>query len=226
MENSTSPSVAPPTWDKKPAFNEKLVGLFGILAFFLVLVLSVAARLILEVAGSPSDIRPRPEALAARSLARGDVLVPVTLSIKFANGKAIVRGTVPDEKSHELVINRAKQIYGGIQIVDHLGIQPGIVLTPWFDSVLKWFPPKIEQIRAGEISVNGMNVLLFGQVQDISARIAAGSAAAKLAGPEGHVMNDLQVAFVEGEVAPTETIARGAITPVSQTNVSVGKPKK
>ena len=80
---------------------------------------------------------------------------------------------------------------------DHLGVEPGIVPTTWFDSVLKWFPPRIEQIQSGEISGNEMNVLLFGRAPDISAQIAVGRALTKLAGPEGRVLNDLQVVSVD-----------------------------
>jgi hypothetical protein len=100
------------------------------------------------------------------------------------------------------LLDRASQIYGQANVVDRLGIQPGVVLTPWFDSVLKWFPPNVAEIRSGEISVNGMNVLLFGQVVDISARIAAGGAVAKLIGPEGQLLNDLQVKNVNETDAP------------------------
>ena len=200
MDNSISLPSGPILWGKAQALNEKTVAGLGFLVFFLVVAGSIAARLSLEATAIEKVVRARPVAAAERTLAMGDVLVPVTLSVKLKNGKATLRGTVPDEKSHDTVVNRAKEIYGPSNVEDKLSVESGIVVTPWFDSVLKWFPPRVEQIQSGEISVNGMNVLLFGRVSDISAQIAVGSALTKLAGPEGQVLNDLQVVSVD--VAP------------------------
>lgn len=200
MDNSISLPSGPILWGKAQALNEKTVAGLGFLVFFLVVGGSIAARLSLEATAIEKVVRARPVAAAERTLAMGDVLVPVTLSVKLKNGKATLRGTVPDEKSHDTVVNRAKEIYGPSNVEDKLSVESGIIVTPWFDSVLKWFPPRVEQIQSGEISVNGMNVLLFGWVSDISAQIAVGSALTKLAGPEGQVLNDLQVVSVD--VAP------------------------
>ena len=200
MDNSISLPSGPILWGKAQALNEKTVAGLGFLVFFLVVAGSIAARLSLEVTAIEKVVRARPVAAAERTLAMGDVLVPVTLSVKLKNGKATLRGTVPDEKSHDTVVNRAKEVYGPSNVEDKLSVESGIIVTPWFDSVLKWFPPRVEQIQSGEISVNGMNVLLFGRVSDISAQIAVGSALTKLAGPEGQVLNDLQVVSVD--VAP------------------------
>ena len=193
MHSSTDLTSDHAAWGKVQGFDEKIVAGLGVVAFCLVVAGSIFARLSLEVSGAVEQSPTRPATVDARALARGDILIPVTLSLKLANGKAIVRGTVPDEKAHDTVIARAKEMFGSSNVEDRLGIEPGIFLTPWFDSVLKWFPPKVEQIHNGEISVKGMNVLLFGQVSDIAARIAAGSSLARLVGAEGHVVNDLQV---------------------------------
>ncbi len=193
MDHSISLPSDPILWGKAQALNEKTVAGVGFLVFLMVVVGSIVIRLSLEVNARYKVDSARPVVATERSLVKGDILVPVTLSIKFENGKATLRGTLPDEKSHDTVVNRAREIYGLNNVDDNLGVEPGIVVTPWFDSVLKWFPPRIEQIQSGEISVNGMNVMLFGQVPDISAQIAVGHALTKLAGPEGRVLNDLQV---------------------------------
>ena len=197
MDHSISLPSDPILWGKAQALNEKTVARVGFLVFLVVLVGSIVIRLSLEVNARHKVDSARPVVATERALAKGDILVPVTLSIKFENGKATLRGTLPDEKSHDTVVNRATEIYGLSNLKDNLGVEPGIVLTPWFDSVLKWFPPRIEQIQSGEISVNGMNVMLFGQVPDISAQIAVGRAVTKLAGLEGRVLNDLQVVSVD-----------------------------
>jgi BON domain len=203
MDKSIELSKGRAAWDERRTLNEKTVLGFGFIAFCIVVAVSIATRLGLEAKMATAETGARPVEAVSHVLAKGDILVPVTLSLKLANGKATLRGTIPDEISRDTLLERTKQIYGPANVVDHLGIQPGIVLTPWFDSVLKWFPPKVSEIRTGEISVNGMNVLLFGQVSDISARIAAGRAIAKLIGAEGQLLNALQVQYVNEADEPS-----------------------
>ena len=197
MDNAVNLPSGAILWGKAQALNEKTVAGLGFLVFLIVVCASIAARIGLETHARQKVESSRPAVAAERSLIKGDILVPVTLSIKFENGKATLRGTLPDEKSHDTVINRATEIYGSSNVQDNLRVEPGIVLTPWFDSVLQWFPPRIEQIQSGEISVNGMNVLIFGEVPDISTQQAVGNALTQLAGPEGRVLNDLQVISVD-----------------------------
>ena len=197
MDNAVNLPSGAILWGKAQALNEKTVAGLGFLVFLIVVCASIAARISLETNARQKIDTLRPAVAAERSVVKGDVLIPVTLSIKFENGKATLRGTLPDEKSHDTVVDRAKAIYGSSNVQDNLGVEPGIVLTPWFDSVLKWFPPRIEQIQSGEISVNGMSVLIFGQVPDISAKLSVGSAVTQLVGPEGRVLNDLQVVSVD-----------------------------
>ena len=197
MDNAVNLPSGAILWGKAQALNEKTVAGLGFLVFLIVVCASIAVRISLETNARQQVDALRPVVAAERSLVKGDVLIPVTLSIKFENGKATLRGTLPDEKSHDTVINRATEIYGSSNVQDNLRVEPGIVLTPWFDSVLQWFPPRIEQIQSGEISVNGMNVLIFGEVPDISTQQAVGNALTQLAGPEGRVLNDLQVISVD-----------------------------
>ena len=204
MNNPISLPSGTVLWGKAQVLNEKTVAGLGFLVFVIVVCASVAARISLETNARQTVESLRPAAAAERSLVKGDILVPVTLSIKFENGKTTLRGTLPDEKSHDTVVNRATEIYGSSNLKDNLRVEPGIVLTPWFDSVLKWFPPRIEQIQSGEISVNGMNVMLFGQAPDISAKLGVGSAVTQLVGPEGRVLNDLQVVSVDSAAPVTK----------------------
>ena len=153
MDHSISLPSDPILWGKAQALNEKTVASVGFLVFLLVLVGSIVIRLSLEVNARHRVDSARPVVATERALVKGDILVPVTLSIKFENGKTTLRGTLPDEKSHDTVVNRATEIYGSSNLKDNLRVEPGIVLTPWFDSVLKWFPPRIEQIQIGRAHV-------------------------------------------------------------------------
>ena len=183
--------------------NERAVFVLGLSAFLLVVTTSIAARAYLESRFAMVNGFSSANASKGRLLVKGDILVPVTLSVKLADGRAVLRGVLPTEKAHQTVLARARDIYGLTNIDYNLGVQPDIVVTPWFDSVLKWFPPKLTELRTGEISVSGMNVLLSGQVSTSEARYAADRMFAKLVGPEGHVVNELQVRYsAESATAP------------------------
>jgi BON domain len=175
--------------------NERAIFAFGLGAFLLVLLISIAARLYLEALFGGLGGTQAVGASKERLLVKGDILVPVTLSVKLVDGRAILRGTLPTEDAHQTVVARAQTLYGVQNVEDNLGVQPDIVVTPWFDSVLKWFPPRVGDLRNGEISVSGMNVFLFGDVPNIDARSAAQLVFAKLIGPEGHFSNGLQVKY-------------------------------
>lgn len=190
--------------------NERVVLSLGIVAFLVVLAFSAASRIYLEMHQfSTSKQLAMP---AERALVKGDVLIPVTLSLKLVDGRAVLRGMLPSEAAHRAVLARAREIYGQSQVEDKLGIQSGIVVTPWFDSVLKWFPPRVDELRSGEISVSGMNVLIFGRVASDESRTAAGRALAKLVGPEGQFFNELQVGNID--LAPVP-----AVSPPNNRNV-------
>ncbi len=175
--------------------NERAIFALGLGVFLLVLLFSIAARLYLGSRYGEFSAVQASSAAKERLLVKGDILVPVTLSVKLVGGKAVLRGTLPTEDAHQTVATRARSLYGAGNVEDNLGVQPDIVVTPWFDSVLKWFPPRVGELRNGEISVSGMNVFLFGDVPSTEARSAAQLAFAKLIGPEGHFSNGLQVKY-------------------------------
>ena len=184
--------------------DERVVAAIGIAAFLLALACSVAGRMYLEARLLASNAAQASSAAKERSLAKGDILVPVKLSLKLIDGRAVLRGMLPDAASHQTVVARAREIYGWNQIEDNLGIQRGIVVTPWFDSVLKWFPPRVAEFRAGEISISGMNVLIFGKVGSVEARQAAGKTLAALVGSEGQFSNELEVSDADDTPAPSQ----------------------
>jgi hypothetical protein len=211
MDSILTPSTGNSLLTRLQHINERVVLFFGIGAFLVVLALSVASRVYLESYQSLANSK-----LAAptqRTLVKGDVLIPVTLSLKVVDGRAILRGMLPSEAAHQTVLARAREIYGQAKVEDKLGIQSGIVVTPWFDSVLKWFPPRVDELRTGEISVSGMNVLIFGRVATDESRLAAGRTLAKLVGPEGKFSNELQVGYVDDTPVPAATPLKNSSVP-------------
>ena len=176
------------------SINEHVIFAIGILAFSAAVLLSVATRWYLEVRADAANLKFISEKVKGRPLAKGDILVPVTLNIKLKDGRVTLRGMLPNEAAHQTVLARTRAIYGQ-NVEDNLGIQPGIVVTPWFDSVLKWFPPRVAELSECEISISGMKVFVFGQVPTVEARLAAGRTLWKLVGVEGQFFNELQVSL-------------------------------
>ncbi|MEO6024166.1 MAG: BON domain-containing protein [Burkholderiales bacterium] len=173
--------------------NERKVAFIGILAFAIVTILAVMLRLKTEL--SLHDIQRQEMASLApdRTIAKDTILVPVKLSIKLLNGKASLRGTLPDETAHKTILARAHSIYGRDRVEDNLEVMDGVVLTPWFDSVIKWFPPTLSGLNSGEITISGLEVLLFGDVSSPTDREAAGKLIERLAGVEAKIHNGLRV---------------------------------
>jgi hypothetical protein len=192
MNLMPEPSV--PLFARLQSMNERVILTLGMLAFSAAVLLSVAARWYLEVRADSANSKLVSEKVKERPLAKGDILVPVTLNIKIKEGRVTLRGMLPNEAAHQTVLARTRAIYGQ-NVDDNLGIQPGIVVTPWFDSVLKWFPPRVAELSAGEISISGIKVWVFGQVPTIEARLAAGRTLSKLVGVEGQFFNELQVSL-------------------------------
>lgn len=212
-----TPAAKTFTFSGLRAANERVVLLLGVCAFLVAMSLSIVTRILLEQRRIAAPGLSQAATGSARALAIGDVMVPVTLSIKFAGGQAVIRGMLPDEAAHRTVLARAREVFGKTNVDDYLAVQSGIVVTPWFDSVLKWFPPRINELKAGEISVSGMNVLLFGEVTSEEARLSAAKSISKLLGPEGQLQNEIRVDYA-AELAPLNSPetnkkdARGATT--------------
>ena len=81
--------------------NERVVLTLGIVAFLVVLALSVASRFYIEFYRSSANSEMAGKVSAQRALAKGDVLIPVTLSVKVVDGRAILRGMLPNEAAHQ-----------------------------------------------------------------------------------------------------------------------------
>jgi osmotically-inducible protein OsmY len=173
--------------------TEKTVWLIGACAFVVLLAVSISTRLATQ-SYQTSERKPLLTANLARpALARGDIIVPVTLRMKLAAGQVILLGAVPDVVSHQTILERTKKIYGAENVSDRLEVQSSVATTPWFDAVLKWFPPDLKRVRTGEITVSGTKVLLLGDVENHSTRVAAEQAVAAAAGPEVAVQNELKL---------------------------------
>ncbi len=220
MTSLTTSAPEQPLFMRLRFLNERTTFALGVGLFLLILLLSVATRIYLESRFGALSVPMSTAASKNRTLAKGDILVPVTLSAKLHDGRVVLRGTLPTEDAHQTVLARAQALYGAENVEDNLDVQPDIVVTPWFDSVLRWFPGRVDDLRNGEISVSGMNVFLFGEVSSVSVRTAAQQNFNKLVGAEGHLSNGLQVSY-GADSSPTSPVV---VTGATNKNTRAKKP--
>jgi BON domain len=179
---------------KNRILNEKSVIVTGVCAFAALVVVSVLSRFATEAYLASKNGVVAPSKPVGAPLARGDIIAPVALRMKLAGSQVTLLGNVPNESARLTLLERAQKAYGPDNVVDRLNIQTSVATTPWFDSVAKWFPPALKSIKSGEITVSGTNVLLLGDAENHSARVAAGKALAAAAGSDVVVQNELKIA--------------------------------
>ena len=180
-------------WGIVQTQNQRKVIAVGVAAFVCVTMLAILLALRTELSIRDAQLRELAGKAPARTLAKDAILLPVNLSLKVQDGKTILRVTLPSEVAHRDVLTRARNLYGNVEIDDRLEVKTNVALTPWFDSVIKWFPPAISGLKSGEITVSGLEVLLFGEVSSGEERDNAGRLVEQLAGNEAKIHNGLRI---------------------------------
>jgi OOP family OmpA-OmpF porin len=92
----------------------------------------------------------------------------------------VVSGTVPDEATKASVVARLQELYGPARVVDQLSV--GGVVTPpnWSAVVPKLLTGNLKSVSKGQLTVEGSNIALKGEVpnealrQEIAADAARG----------------------------------------------------
>jgi OOP family OmpA-OmpF porin len=109
----------------------------------------------------------------------------------------VVAGTVPDEATRNAVLARVREVYGAEGVVDQLGV--GAVVAPpnWSGHVQKLVSPQLKLVSRGQLSINGNNVELSGEVGNEAQRQQLASDMATSLNPTYAVRNGLRVASQE-----------------------------
>jgi hypothetical protein len=188
--------------------SEKFVACGGLIVVVFYALLCVAVQLpAMTVSDRGAATQPKIGSDRAK-MARGSVLVPVSLVAKIAPNKVELLGTVPDKKAHAAVVKNARARYGLDRVIDKLVVDPDVVVTEWFDNVLGWFPPRLVDLAAGELSVSGASITLLGEIGSLEEKLAVGKALASLVGPTATLHNELAIKASAGgqraETDPTE----------------------
>ena len=114
-----------------------------------------------------------------------------------APNQVVVTGTVPDEATRAAVLQRLREIYGSDRVVDQVSV--GAVVAPpnWAGYVQKMLGPDLKQVSRGELSIQGNQIDLRGEVANEAQRQQVASTMATSLNPTYTIRNGLRVAASE-----------------------------
>jgi OOP family OmpA-OmpF porin len=117
---------------------------------------------------------------------------PAAASATAADKPVIAAGTVPDEATRAAVLARLHELYGAQRVVDRIEVDAVMAPPNWRERVVAMLGPDLQQVRGGELAVNGNSVRISGQVGNEAERQQVASALATAAGPNFLVKNALR----------------------------------
>lgn len=108
-------------------------------------------------------------------------VAPVTAQDTRLPSRIVISGSVPDEASKAALLSRLREVYGADRIDDRITVG-GVIAPPnWSSQVAKLMTAQLKSINKGQLSVEGTNVSLRGEVSSEATRQAiAGDFAATL----------------------------------------------
>lgn len=78
----------------------------------------------------------------------------------------VVEGSVPDEATKQLILNKMKETYGSDQVVDKIQIKTVSMPKGWTESVIQVISPDLKKVSQGKLEVQGTQVKLSGKVSN------------------------------------------------------------
>jgi OOP family OmpA-OmpF porin len=128
---------------------------------------------------------------AGAQVASGDAVAPV------GAGQVVVAGTVPDEATHQAVLARLQALYGPGRVVDQMQLGPVVAPPQWSQYVEKLLSNDVRQVSHGQLTIQGNNIDLRGEVANEALRQQIASNMAQALNPTYTVRNGLRVAVQE-----------------------------
>jgi OOP family OmpA-OmpF porin len=114
---------------------------------------------------------PRAPRLAALLLAAAGVWAAAAQAAELpAPGKVVVSGTVPDEATRQLVLTRAREVFGVDRVVDQLGVGNLVAPPNWGTYLQRIISPELKQVSRGQVSINGNVIDIKGEVGNEAVR--------------------------------------------------------
>jgi len=132
-------------------------------------------------------------ALAATAAAQNTAPAPAAPQ----PGQVLASGTVPDEATKASVLAKLRELYGPERVVDQIAIGPVVMPANWNGYVQKLITPDLRQISRGQLTIDGNNVSLRGEVANEALRQRIASNVATNLNPTYTVNNGLRIATSE-----------------------------
>lgn len=111
--------------------------------------------------------------------------------------QVVVTGKVPDEATRAVIVARLRQLYGAETVVDQIQVTQVVAPPNWAAHVEKLISPGLKQVQRGQLSVQGNNVEIKGEVGNEATRQQVASEAAESLNATYVVRNSLRVAARE-----------------------------
>jgi osmotically-inducible protein OsmY len=118
---------------------------------------------------------------------------PPRIVTDFSGGGVTLRGSLPDARAHDRLLERARQAYGDTHVTDRIEVSEKVMDADWVNSELLLLPVVDSGIRDGQAVFDGKSLQLTGQVPSESIRAQLVSRAVRAAGSTARVENHLQV---------------------------------
>ncbi|MFN3415968.1 MAG: OmpA family protein [Caldimonas sp.] len=112
---------------------------------------------------------------------------------ELAPDQVLVTGTVPDEATRALVLQRLHELYGAHRVVDQIAIGSVVAPPQWSQHVQNILSPEIRQVSRGQLTVRGTQVDIQGEVSNEAQRQQVVSAVATRLNPTYTVRSALRV---------------------------------
>lgn len=132
------------------------------------------------------------------ALAAFGALVPIVEAQELA--PIVVTGSVPDEATRVALLTRVREVFGANRVVDNLSVG-GVVAPPnWSSYATKIIEPGLKTVSHGQLSLDGSNLSISGQVSSDAQRQQLANDLAANLNPTFVVKNGLQVAAPQQNV--------------------------
>ena len=112
-------------------------------------------------------------------------------------GQVLASGTVPDEATKAAFLAKLRELYGPERVVDQIAVGPVVMPANWNGYVQKLITPDLRQISRGQLTIDGSNVSLRGEVANEALRQRIASNVATNLNPTYTVNNGLRIAAAE-----------------------------
>ncbi|TCP07013.1 OmpA family protein [Caldimonas thermodepolymerans] len=111
--------------------------------------------------------------------------------------QVVVTGTVPDEATRASVLMRLHELYGRDRVVDQIAVGSVVAPPNWAGYVQQMLVPDLQRVSRGELTIQGNQVHLKGEVANEALRQQVASAMATRLNPTYTIRNALRVVASE-----------------------------